>query len=280
MGKTSVFKRITRYFERNLVMYFPLVLIGVTIPLCFNKGTYDFGLNILAEMIGVAVTVFIVDKMYKKREQKKRFPIDKRIFADLQMLITSYLIIWKQLIYEYTPEKKINTIDDLIFAQNDILEKANLNDEFSNVNVHIPENLKVFFHQKTVLEAFQEYQRFLNAEIPKFIAEYKFYMDPDLYDLLSQILEDEYNKNITSLKNVEETRKLISIVETKDSTNVDPNSLINFINQHNTEHFKLIEELIAYSTKLYTEIKDLGVIKEPVFDLKKHFDSAENKINS
>jgi hypothetical protein len=249
-------------------------LIGVTIPLCFYKGTYDFGLNILAEMIGVAVTVFIVDKMYKRREQKKRFPIDKRIFADLQMLITSYLIIWRQLIFEYTPDKKINTIDDLILAQNEILEKANLNDEFNNVNVHVPENLKVFFNKKTVLEAFQEYQHFLNSEIPKFIAEYKFYMDPDLYDLLSQILEDEYNKNITSLKNVEETRNLISLIEENASTNVDPNSLINFINQHNTEHFKLIEELIVYSTKLYTEIKDLGVIKESVFDFKKHFNAT------
>lgn len=274
MQNNSFLKKLKRYFDRNLVMYFPLVLIGVTIPLCFYKGTYDFGLNILAEMIGVAVTVFIVDKMYKRREQKKRFPIDKRIFADLQMLITSYLIIWRQLICEYTPEKKINTIEDLILAQNEILEKANLNDEFSNVNVHIPENLKVFFHKKTVLEAFQEYQRFLNSEIPKFIAEYKFYMDPDLYDLLSQILEDEYNKNITSLKNVEETSNLISLLDENITSTVDPNSLINFINKHNTEHFKLIEELIAYSTELYTEIKDLGVIKEPVFDLKKHFNSS------
>lgn len=273
MGKTFVFKRIIRYFERNLIMYFPLVLIAITIPLCFYKGTYDFGLNVLSEMIGVAVTVFIVDKMYKKQEQKKRFPIDKRIFADLQIIITSYLIIWKQLIYEYTPDKKITTIDDLILAQNDILEKANLNDEFSNLNVHIPDNLKIFFHKKTVLESFQEYQHFLNTEIPKFISEYKFYLDPDLYDLLCQILDNEYNKNITSLKNVEETGKLISIVESKKVENIDPNSLINYINQHNTTHFKLVEKLIIYSNKLYSEIKDLGEIKEPVFDLQKHFNS-------
>ena len=68
--------------------------------------------------------------------------------------------------------------------------------------------------------------------------------------------------------------KVKSLIEENASTNVDPNSLINFINQHNTEHFKLIEELIVYSTKLYTEIKDLGVIKESVFDFKKHFNAT------
>jgi len=51
MQNNSFLKKLMRYFDSNLLMFFPLILIGITIPLCLYKGTYDFGLNIMHQIV-------------------------------------------------------------------------------------------------------------------------------------------------------------------------------------------------------------------------------------
>lgn len=50
----------------------------------------EFGVNLFTEITGVAITVFVINKILERKERQKRIAIDQRILRELQSIIASY----------------------------------------------------------------------------------------------------------------------------------------------------------------------------------------------
>ena len=96
-----------RSFDLRLVfgasIFFALVIFFV------DK---DFGVNLFTEIGGVALTVFVINKIIERRERERRIAIDQRILRDIQSITASYWSIWKHLVWQYMPAEKIDSEKD------------------------------------------------------------------------------------------------------------------------------------------------------------------------
>lgn len=61
----------------------------------FGKGDWrDFGLNAFTETIGIGITVFLIDYLIKKQEQRRRRPLELAAFADVQDFVDGLAVAW------------------------------------------------------------------------------------------------------------------------------------------------------------------------------------------
>ena len=104
-------KQVFRKYDLQIV-FISAILISILLY-SFNY-TREFGLNFLTEISGVAITVFLVDRILKRRERKKTVAIDQRILRDVQSIIASYYSIWKHLVWKYLPDEKIENENENI----------------------------------------------------------------------------------------------------------------------------------------------------------------------
>ncbi len=57
-------------------------------------GAGDFGLNFFTEVLGVVITVLIVDRIAQKREEEKTLPQKLAVYEDVRLLVSRYLSFW------------------------------------------------------------------------------------------------------------------------------------------------------------------------------------------
>ncbi len=61
----------------------------------FGKGAWkEFGLNAFSETIGIGITVFLIDQLLKKQEQRRRRPLELAAFADVQDFVDGLAVFW------------------------------------------------------------------------------------------------------------------------------------------------------------------------------------------
>ena len=110
-----------RNYDLQLVFIFCVIIAVIVFYL-----DRDFGINVITEILGVAITVLIINNILEKRERRKRVSIDKRIIRDLQSIIASYFSIWKHFVWEYHPHSLIQKEKDLIELFPSIIEQTDL----------------------------------------------------------------------------------------------------------------------------------------------------------
>lgn len=59
-----------------------------------NNHWEDFGLNAFTEVLGIAVTVFIIDKLLKLQEKRRLKPLQAAAFRDVQQFINGLASTW------------------------------------------------------------------------------------------------------------------------------------------------------------------------------------------
>ncbi|MCX5830068.1 MAG: hypothetical protein NTV58_19025 [Deltaproteobacteria bacterium] len=74
-----------------------LGLIGVAIALQFlgNEGLSSLGSNLVAEFIGAAVTIYGVDYLIKRREERRLLPVRAASYEDVRIMTHWALDLWK-----------------------------------------------------------------------------------------------------------------------------------------------------------------------------------------
>lgn len=103
--------------EKNIILtLLGLILIGILFWVT-SKKTEDFGLNFFTEMLGVAVTVFIVDRLIQKREEKRNIPQNLAAYEDVRLYTSFYIRFWTDTYRESVPDPDPETIEDF-FSDN------------------------------------------------------------------------------------------------------------------------------------------------------------------
>jgi hypothetical protein len=245
-----------------LLVFAGSVIISLLLML-FDKSK-DLGVNLFTEITGVAITIFIINKILERRERQKRISIDQRILREVQSLIASYFSIWKHLAWRYLPNEKVETEKDMLRVYSQLVKNCNIHDKFEIVSIHHPESWKLFFHNRSIKECFENYYTTLTGETQTFINDFKMYLEPELLDRLLNIMECQYFKSIL-LMNQEGTEKILIEME------FDTNTLESYLNFDDQEHLTQFVELMHYSKRLRDVINKFTDVGVELYQLNKYF---------
>ncbi len=247
----------------DLYFVFGGSLVFAASLMLFRKS-YEIGNNLFTEMSGVAMTVFVINKILARKENQKRISIDQRILREVQSIIASYFSIWKHLAWQYFPGEKIETEKDLLKLYPEFVKRAKLNEQFRIVSIHHPESWKLFFHNRSIRECFLNYSSTLSEDIQAFINDFKIYLEPELLDCLLNILECEYFKNIFMMGEEGTSNILIDLEQ-------DTERLDSYISADDTRHLNRFLELFNYSKRLKNKITKFSEVSAELYQLKKYF---------
>ena len=248
-----------RNYDLQLVFLF-CVLIAI-IVFYFDR---DFGINVVTEILGVAITVLVINNILEKRERRKRVSIDKRIIRDLQSIIASYFSIWKHFVWEFHPNSSIQKEKDLIELFPSIIEQTDLSKAFTIISLQHPESWELLFHKKNIKDCFTNYTEILTGQIKTFLLDYKIYLEPELLDLLLTILESKYVKKLQMMHEADAHEVILLFGQ-------DPSKLNSHFNADDVEHFYQFTALITYSHAMKKMIEEFTPVDTELYELKKFF---------
>jgi hypothetical protein len=260
---SSIIKWLKDVFKRHdLIVVFTIsTLVGLS--LYAYPHTRDFGVNFITELVSVWVTVFLVNRIIEKRERKRRLSIDQRILKETSSIIASYFSIWKHLVWRYFPEAKINSEQDLLARYEDILNAAHLSEKFEVVSIHDPESWKLFFHNRTIKECFENYYEALQGDIRSLIDNFKIHLEPELLGYLLEMNESKYLREVNSVFRNDEADVLNEFGQ-------DINKLSSYISNDKT-HFNKIRELSLYCVGLNDRISEFADSDLKLYNFKTYF---------
>jgi hypothetical protein len=238
-------------------------ILASLIVLIFDK---DFGVNLLTEIGSVALTVFVINKIIERRERQRRVAIDQRILRDIQAITASYWSIWKHLVWQYMPSEKINSEQDFQRVYRDLVSKARMNETFEFVSIHHPESWNLFFNNRVIKDCFINYQSTLTKQIQSFIDDYRIYIDPELLDILLNLLESQYFKDLYLL-NQDQQFMSVTILDMGE----DPNKLETYLQVDDDRHLKQFAILHNYGVRLSTMINQFTDVNVEIYNVKKYF---------
>jgi hypothetical protein len=236
----------------------------VALLLMLFENSKELGTNLLTEITGVAITVFVINKILERKERQRRIAIDQRILREVQSIVASYFSIWKHLTWKYFPAAKIRNTNDLLTIYPDVIRRARLDETFDMVSIHHPESWKLFFHNRNIKACFENYYSVVNEQIRSFINDFKMYIEPELLNALLNIVESEYFRNIYMIAQEENYKILIEIEQ-------DPVLLESFINAETAEHLKQFGELMSYSAQLRNTILKFSTEAADLYEINKYF---------
>lgn len=117
--------------EKNIILsLLGFILVGLICWLSSTK-TEDFGSNFFTEMLGVAVTVFIVDRLIQKRDEKRNIPQKLAAYEDVRLYASRYINFWTETYRLSVPEPDPETIEDFFSEKgmSKILDYLNMDSE-------------------------------------------------------------------------------------------------------------------------------------------------------
>lgn len=238
--------------------------IIVTIFLIAIDNVREFGINLFTEIVGVAMTVFIINKILERKERQKRISIDQRILREVQFIIASYFSIWKHLIWQYLPKENIENEEDLLRIYAKLVSLSNMEDQFKIVSIQHPESWKLFFYDISIKKCFHNYYTILDNDIHSLIDDFKLYLEPELLDCLLNIIEGSYIKNIRTIDH-EGTEKVLTDL----GQNVT--KLESYISPNEPDHIHQFLALMKYSTRLKSMISEFKEVKVELYQIKNYF---------
>jgi hypothetical protein len=244
-----------------LIVFVTSTLVGVV--LYFIPQTREFGVNFLTEMASVWVAVFLVNRIIEKRERQKRVYIDQRILQETLSIIASYFSIWKHLVWKYFPDKNVHNAKDLIELYPEILRATRLSESFEVISIHHPESWKLFFHNRTIKECFQNYHESLHEDIRSLIGNFKIHLEPQLLGYLLEITENRYFSELNSVFQNDETAVLTEFGQ-------DIDQLSSYLST-DAAHFSKISELSVYCHRLNLRILEFVDFNPEHYNVRKYF---------
>ena len=260
----SIVKKIRTLIKRHTLPFFFITSMLISILLYIAPFSREFGVNFISEIVGVWITVFLVNKIIEKRERQKRVAIDLRILREVTSIIASYFSIWKHLVWRYAPEVKIVDENDLKKIYSRLINSTQLNDSFDVVSIHDPESWKLSFYHRTIRECFENYHTMMLEDIKLIIDNFKVHIEPELLGSLLELTESTYFRELDSLTTSKETDIILN------EFGQDTNKLVSYLSG-DLSHIDKIVELRSYCQKLSTRIAEFVEVPKNHYNLKQYF---------
>src|ERR1051325_1402869 len=176
-----------------------LLLIGFLCWLCSSK-TEQFGLNFFTEMLGAAVTVFVIDRLIQNREETRSIPQKLAAYEDVRLYTSRYISFWTSTYRESVPEEEPETIE-AFFSENGMTKILNHLYMDSEPNVTPPRKWWDW-----IVHNAKEFKD--NGD--KLLDRHSYNLDPIAFGYVHQLTESMFNNVLlmaTSIRQSDSTRK-------------------------------------------------------------------------
>lgn len=141
----------------------------------------DLGLNLLSEVIGIVITVFLVDKVIQRREEKRWKPAKHLVYAKLLKLIDSFT-------GELFPMEYLKINNDFVFfgeieVQPHWIVKSESDPHFNNLLFSLEE--KIDAEKDLCFAKLPEVAK----KIDEILMQYSYLLEPEIISILMKIRE-------------------------------------------------------------------------------------------
>lgn len=228
-----------------------ILLIGLGIFAWLKTDSLsDFGLNFATEIIGVLITVYIVDYLLNSREKARLAPMKVIVFQEISVLFNRHLGMYFELYSESVKEEPPATTKE--FIEKDCIYKALL---YSTVDgkprISPPQTMTQYLASKAVD---------FETRAEKILDKYSNYMSPEIANLLHQMYVESPSISVMKiLPNVVQSRLHLPY----------PKSLVfhlyNPEEKYKTNMIKLNSWLVKEREELLKVDKDLRTITNPEY---------------
>ncbi len=106
----------------------PLGLLAFTCFLLWKYSTAltDFGLNAFTEILGIIVTVVLVEQLIRQQELRRGLPLQAAAFEDVRLLVIRIINFWHDVFQQAVPLPAPTTVDDLFQTRTFEMIRMNL----------------------------------------------------------------------------------------------------------------------------------------------------------
>lgn len=115
-GAVKSVKELSADYKYVIIILFLLAMVGFLLWQFYNP-LKDFGLNFFTEILGAIVTILVIDRIIKNREEGKYIPQKLAIYEDVRLFMSRYLHFWLSTFKESVPEDDPPNIETF-FSEN------------------------------------------------------------------------------------------------------------------------------------------------------------------
>lgn len=189
-----------KLFKHKYLLFIVLCLflsIGLGLWLKSDNGLKDFGLNFFTEILGVVITVFIIDRLAQTRESERMKPLKLAEFEDAKNLFNRFISFWYVTYSRSVPEEYPETFDG--FLSNDGIGKI-----FDYLDVDSkPAQGDALTWAQWMQKNHGEWLEISN----RFLERHSANADPELYKLIHAFVESTIMKTIPMMNALHKGRE-------------------------------------------------------------------------
>jgi hypothetical protein len=164
-----------------ILIVFLLALIGFWISIKVDS-LKEFGQNFLSEMLGVLVTILVINQLIVYRDEKRKLPHKFAVYDDIRLFISSYMVFWQQAFQESVPEDDPENIYS--FFSDDGMGKIW---NFLDITVKPKSAIPCSWYDH-LIEFSTEYRE----KGDKILTRHSKHLPPEIYRIIHQITEAHY----------------------------------------------------------------------------------------
>lgn len=169
-----------------LIILSLFLVLGLVLWLDADGSLRDFGLNFFTEILGVVITVFIIDRLSQIREDERLKPLKLAEFEDAKNLFNRFISFWYVTYSRSVPEEYPETFDEFL-SDNGIGKIFN----YLNVDSRPSQNDSLSWVQ-WIQNNHEEWLEISN----RFLERHSANADPELYKLIHAFIECPFMKTI------------------------------------------------------------------------------------
>ena len=182
----------------QLVIILGLFLVtGLLLWLKSDNELRDFGLNFFTEILGVAITVFIIDGLSQIREYERMKPLKLAEFEDAKNLFNRFISFWYVTYSRSVPEEYPETFDEFL-SDNGIGKIFN----YLNIDSKPSQNESLSWTQ-WIQDNHNDWVELSN----RFLERHSANADPELYKLIHAFVECPFMKTIPMMNAFKKVRE-------------------------------------------------------------------------
>ncbi len=168
-------QRLLYFLKEYKILLYLTLLIIIGIILWFNSKNFkEFGLNFTTEIIGVVITILIVDRLAVKREAERLLPMKMVVYKETSLLFNRFLSLifglYSHTIEENPPKNTKEFLESNLmrkaFIYTDINAKANTTQR-ENIIINIANQAKDLIQRAEKI--LDKYSIFLEPEMANLI---------------------------------------------------------------------------------------------------------------
>lgn len=157
-----------------------LLLLAVASFVLWQRGPLkDFGLNAFTEILGIIITVVIVERLLARQEARRNMPLKAAAYEDVRLLVSRLVSLLRTMFIEAVPQPAPTTVDAL-------LTKESVDSIVSNLNVDAEAPV---FPDKKWFEYLRDVGDEQRQAAEKILERYAATLDPKAYQLVHKLLD-------------------------------------------------------------------------------------------